>query len=290
VNDVADIAEVRFRAWYPDWPRVVDTPDMHSFDPVKTWRLLATCTPDRRTGSSDCTWNGNSTDATVTFFWDPTTVETGPAAPWLPRARGAIDRDATECVPVSFTAEVIDRAGHISSKIPNLPLPAACDDPEVDADDRGLVLYLDPLVPPEAPVRLSSPNWRWFKQPDFLADEPDPDGNEVRWRDRADNEDGYRVYARRNYFTETCEIAKGPWVFLETLPADTRRYAPRHNAIIRQTPVVLPDAPGTLTAYQLFVSAFNEAGESKRTYVGSFAKEAFFTCDTGLAPPPELEP
>lgn len=289
VRDVTDITEVRFRAYYPAWPRTAASSRLDSFDPTTAWRQLAVCTaPAGRadTSASPCRWNGSRQDAIVTFEWDPLLAPPEPSAPWLPRARQAMTRETTECVPVSLAVEVVDGAGHVFSEVGRLPLPGECDEPAIERDPIGRVLYLDPLVPPTAPVLLSSPNWRWFKQPAFL-EEPDPDGGFVRWRDRADNEDGYRVYARRNFFDAACNIVEGPLVAIDTLPADAKRYEPRHASVIRSTPVDLPDAPGTLTAYQLFVAAFNEAGESRRTYMGSFLKEDGFICDTGLVLPPD---
>lgn len=288
VRDVSDIAQVRFRAWYPRWPQVGDSSELPRFDPASTWRQLAVCMAPGQEPSgigSLCQWEGDGQDAKVTYVWDPQTARPQPSAPWLPRPSRAMTRSTTDCVPVSFAVEVIDRAGHVHSRVGRLPMPEACDDDRAEAVERALVLYLDPLVPPRAPRRLSSPNWRVFQ-----PRPSDDDDGIVRWRDRADNEDGYRVYARRAYFAPDCSIELGPFVLIEELPANRGRYDPRHAAIIRRTPVDLPEAPGTLTGYQLYVAAWNEAGESQRVQVGSFSRERGFFCDTGLLPPPELEP
>jgi hypothetical protein len=60
VTDRADIAEVRFRAWYPNWPRPVASGELDSFDPDSTWRQLAVCVPPGDGGGSACTWTGDA--------------------------------------------------------------------------------------------------------------------------------------------------------------------------------------------------------------------------------------
>jgi hypothetical protein len=288
VRDVSDIAQVRFRAYYPRWPQIEDDAVLTGFDPSTTWRQLAVCSApglDEDGFGSLCGWDGDARDARVTYVWDPLVSRAQPSAPWLPRARRAMTRAASRCVPVSLAVEVIDRAGHVHSEVSRLPTPSACDDAAAEAREGARLLYLDPLVPPRAPGMVAPPNWRPFK-----PRPSDRDDGIVRWRDRADNEDGYRIYARRAYFATDCEIEFGPLVLIEELAADTRRYAPRHAAIIRRTPVDLPDAPGVLTGYELYVAAFNEAGESSRLHAGTFQKERAIFCDTGLAPPPGLEP
>lgn len=288
VRDRADIAEVRFRAWYPRWPRLAPSQQLTSFDPNAAWRVLAVCRPPSAADGSDaggCTWRGDATDALVSYRWDPMATQVSDLVPWLPRARTAMSRAIQTCVPVSLAVEVVDRAGQAWSEIGRLPLPATCDARQAGGSGGNAtssrLVYLDPLVPPVAPRRLSAGGRRQFAP--LPAQDPEP--GLVRWRDRANNEDGYRVYARRSYFTESCEVARGPWVAIEELPADTSRYAPRHARMIRLTPVDLPDAPGRLTSYELYVSAFNEAGESERVRMGTFQKERIFFCDAGVFPP-----
>ena len=45
VRDRADLAQVRFRAFYPSWPRPGGGRDLAGFDPRRDWRQLALCTP-----------------------------------------------------------------------------------------------------------------------------------------------------------------------------------------------------------------------------------------------------
>ena len=82
----------------------------------------------------------------------------------------------------------------------------------------------------------------------------------------------------------------GPYVLLDTLPADTRRYEPRHFRTLRSAPIPASadEGPGELDQYRLYVSAFNEAGETPRVFVGGFAVGDVF-CDEGLLEP-DLDP
>jgi hypothetical protein len=133
--------------------------------------------------------------------------------------------------------------------------------------------------------------------PEWMRDGLPPDQIEnlnrdvVRWRDRADDEDGYRVYARRGF----CELkpgtnpnqaldeadfrlARGKAVRIDRLPVDTTRYRPDHAAIDAALPE-MPESPYSNDQfYDLFVSAFNEAGESKRVKVASFFLTPEFRC------------
>ncbi len=113
----------------------------------------------------------------------------------------------------------------------------------------------------------------------------------VRWRDRADDEDGFRVYARRGF----CELRPGSdpnqpvgeddfrrsrtkAALIEELPADTNRYRPDHEAIDAALPEV-PESPYSNDQfYDLYVAAFNDAGETKPVRVASFFLTPEFRC------------
>ncbi len=289
VRDAASIAEVRFRAWYPDWPEPGSTDGLTSFDPATTWRLLAVCRAPGVSGepprTRTCDWDGDGTSAVVSFAWDPTLPEATEAAPWLPVARTAMDREETACVPVSLGIEVVDLSGHVYSILRELPRPEACDDSRAAATPGARILALDPLVPPLAPVSRVTEEWRAVPAPPPPA-KPDPLDGAIAWRDRADNEDGYEVYARRQWLEADCSITEGGYVLIETLPPDTKRYEPRHQRILRLAPAPdVPNVPGFMTAYRLFVSAFNEAGESERVDMGGFLLGGEMFCDTGLVEP-----
>jgi hypothetical protein len=287
VRDAADIAQVRFRAFYPAWPREGGGADLAGFDPRRAWAQLAICTPRgaRRIADSACRWEGDAQDAVVTFAWDPSAAPPQPTAPWLPRARPAMTRASNACVPVSLAVEVIDTAGHVSSEVGSLPVPTACDQRAVDRADRGRVIYLDPLVRPRMPTARGSVADRGW--PPVYA--PDPLDSAIVWRDRSDNEDGFRVYARRSYLRPDCSVRQTSWRLVTELPADTQRYRPRHARVRRS--IEVPDiegVPGSLDRWEYAVTSFNEAGESDRLRVGGFVGGSEAFCDPGLEPPPEL--
>ena len=288
VRDVTDISQVRFRAYYPAWPRAAASTALDSFRPATSWRQLAVCTPPEGRGTSaasGCRWNGSRRDAVVSFDWDPTLAPPAPTAPWLPRARPAITDASLECVPVSLAVEVVDAAGHVSSEIGRLPLPAACDERTVERSRNGRVLYLDPLVPPEPPLPKGNVEDRGW--PPAYA--PDPLDGAIVWKDRSDNEDGFRIYARRSWFEVDCSVTDGPWVLVKELPPDTKSYRPQHTKVVRSIDVPqIKGVPGTLVRWEYAVSAYNLAEETKKVPVGGFigGSEAF--CDPGLEPPPDL--
>lgn len=147
-----------------------------------------------------------------------------------------------------------------------------------------------PAAPRAAdPVQTVFPRWMRDGRPPDQIDDLNLDV--VRWRDRADDEAGYAVYARRGY----CQLRSGAdpdqaleeddfrlrrtaAVPVEQLPADTTRYRPDHEAI----EAALPEAPASPYSndqfYDLAVAAFNEAGESERVLVGSFFVTPEFRC------------
>jgi Peptidase family M23 len=289
VRDVADVREVRFRAYYPDWPRVRSSQAFDSFDPKKTWRLLAVCRPPGVSGEPSrtrgCTWDGDSNAAVVSYDWQPTQVEDVEAAPWLPRVRAASGTGITQCVPVSLLAEVLDEAGHYGSSVVRGLTPAKCDQRGVDRNDAARVVYLDPFAPPLAPRTRGKVDDRGW--PPVYA--PDPLEGAIVWRDRSNNEDGFRIYARRSWLQADCSITNGKWRPIDTVAPDTRRYRPRHNKVVRDIPVpTIPNVPGNLVRWEYAVSSYNSAGESVLVPVGGFIGGSEAYCDQGLEPPPDL--
>lgn len=289
VRDAADIDQVRFRAWYPRWPEVEPSRGLTSFDPDVAWREIAVCegpaSAPRGYGSL-CQWDGDANDAKVTYVWDPTAAKPQPSAPWLPPARAASSRAQGACVPVSLAIEVIDRAGRVRSDVASLPRPAGCDDEAAEAVEGARVLYLDPLVPPRAPASRGTSDRGW---PPVYA--PDPLKGAIVWRDRAGNEDGFRIYARRHWFRADCSVARGAWVLVDEVRRNRERYRPSHARVQESLPVPAEasEAPGWMAYWEYAVTAYNAAGESKKVPVGGFVGGSEAFCDPGIGPPPELE-
>ena len=287
VRDVAQIDQVRFRAWYPRWPQVQPSRELDSFDPDGTWRELAVCDAPGGTPSgyaSLCQWEGKAKDARVTYVWDPTSAKPQPSAPWLPPARAASSLQQTSCVPVSLAVEVVDRAGYVYSDVVNLPRPQACDDAAAEAVAGGRVLYLDPLAPPRAPASRGTKDRGW--PPVY---EPDPLKGAIVWRDRSNNEDGFHIYARRHWFEPDCSVSKGNWQRVASIRHNKERYRPPHDQVLQALPEPdQSDVPGFLSYWEYAVAAHNAAGESAKVPVGGFlgGSEAF--CDVGIEPPPGL--
>lgn len=286
VTDGTDIAEVRFRAWYPNWPRPVVSGDLDSFDPATTWRQLAVCMPPGDGAGSDCTWSGDGQRALVTFDWDPMATETSDMEAWLPRARTAMSQSTDRCVPVSLAVEVVDSAGKVYSEVSRLPRPSRCDQRSAERAASSRLVYLDPLVPPATPaVRSNVQNdrgWPPVYEKDLL-------NGAIVWRDRSSNEDGFRIFARRSWLQADCSVTDGPWQVVTELGPNRDRYRPRHNKVVNSIKVPnIKDVPGNLTQWEYAVAAFNEAGTTRLVPIGKFlgGSEAF--CDPGLEPPPDL--
>ncbi len=286
VTDRADIAEVRFRAWYPHWPRPVPSGQLDSFDPATTWRQLAVCLPPGEVGGSDCAWNGDAQDALITFQWDPTSTETTDMEAWLPRARTAMSRSTDRCVPVSFAVEVVDTAGKVYAQTAELPRPRRCDQRSAERVADGRLVYLDPLVPPAAPgARRDVPNDRGWPP----VYRPDPLHGAIVWRDRSDNEDGFRIYARRSWLKADCSITDGPWQVVTEVGPNRERYRPRHGRVVESIKVpTIRNVPGNLVQWEYAVAAFNEAGTTDLVPIGTFVGGSEGFCDPGLEPPPDL--
>jgi hypothetical protein len=197
-----------------------------------------------------------------------------------------MSRALDSCVPVSLAVEVVDTAGKVWSQIDRLPRPTRCDQRSAERVSNGRLVYLDPLEPPAAPtVRKGVTNDRGWP----AVYQPDPLKGAIVWRDRSDNEDGFRVYARRSWLEADCSITDGPWSVVTEVAANRERYRPNHNKVVQSIKVPkIPDVPGYLTQWEYSVASFNEVGTSKRVSVGIFlgGSEAF--CDPGLEPPPDL--
>ena len=156
--------------------------------------------------------------------------------------------------------------------------------------DRDTAPASKPAAPSASgPVETVFPDWmRDGLPPDQVGDK---NREVVEWRDNADDETGYRVYARRGYCqlkpgTNTNQalddgdfrLKRSKAVRVDRLPADSTSYRPDHAAIDE----ALPDAPVSPYSndqfYDLYVAAFNDAGTSKQVLVGSFFLTPEFRC------------
>ena len=154
VSDSADLQEVRFTAYYPDWANAKDAARVPGFDPKSTWRVMAICRPKGVTGAQattkGCHWDGDKRSATVTFRWDPTIGEKTRSLPGVPKADPAITSASKACVPVTLGIGVSDAAGAMGTS-PAGRVAGRCD---ARADALGRVVYLDPLTPPRPPTSV----------------------------------------------------------------------------------------------------------------------------------------
>ncbi|CAN5784493.1 hypothetical protein BH23CHL8_BH23CHL8_15040 [soil metagenome] len=124
----------------------------------------------------------------------------------------------------------------------------------------------------------------------FPSQDPDPDLGVVEWQDRSDDEAGFHVYARRGFCAlrggadprdpdeDDFRLRRTRFVRIARLAPDTVQYRPRHEAIEAE----LPDAPRSPYSddefYDVYVSAYNSVGESRRARVGSYFLTPEFTC------------
>ncbi len=264
VRDRVDVREVRFTAYYPEWPDPRQAARSDGFDARRDWRILAVCRPPGMQGepptTRGCRWDGTETDALVTFRWDPTLDERVRSVPWLPAAQPAITATSGDCVPVTLGAEVVDVAGYRAAVDTSRPV-RACDQ---GAADVGRVAYLDPPSPPPAPRNVelqvlygkhrcphggveAECTWPW----------------RLTWDD-VDGETGYKIYSvNTTWFfardpAECIVVRKTEPKLLATLPADTTA----RNGEFQ------PEGSGTwrdprVSGSTYLVTAFNAAGESR---------------------------
>ena len=150
---------------------------------------------------------------------------------------------------------------------------------------------VDAGTPPTSAAKPKAPVATGETERRFTVRDPNPDRGLVTWRDRAKNEDGYRIYARRLYcglkdgvepdqaldvddFTEL----RSEFVRVGKAPADATRFRPVHQQVRAKLPPVPGQQYGSGEIYELYATAFNEAGESKRVLVGTYITTPEFLC------------
>ena len=279
VKDDVPIREVRFTGWYQDWvrPKPLERLTKDGFDPKRVWRILAVCRPPGVSGEPNstpgCRWDGSATEAVVRFDWDPTAPVDQKITPWQPLSRVAITEDSPDCVPVSLSFDIYDEAGYRALSPDGVKRYERC---RAATDKPGKVVNLEPPRPPAAPgnVRITcAPKWeveaRGPEGPMMFAC-LGPTGT-VRWVDRADNEEGYRVYYRLGGWQPKGDPCSGNWKeastdwrLLAELPANTTAWTGR----VRAVDALLPDNDWIRYEATLRVAAYNDHGELWRDVEG----------------------
>jgi len=253
VRSRTDVSEVRFTAYYPDWPNAKDAAKVAGFDPKATWRTLKVCRPKTK----GCTWDGDKRAANVTYRWDPTVGEQKRSVAGVPKADPAITQASKACVPVTLGIDVVDTAGTTGSA-PGGKIAQHCD---AKASGLARTVYLDPLAPPAAPanVRVRETDRRCRNGSAFDCT--------TSWRltwDDVEGESGYRVYVE--YILAKPVDNECPPTIKETFMK--RRLIPGGVVAANVTRLdgrFTPEMRGdwVLGGSRYYVVAFNKAGESR---------------------------
>lgn len=171
--------------------------------------------------------------------------------------------------------------------------------PDAGTPEEGEPIEDAPVVEPapvatSAPVVLTKPRKPVATsdtQRHFTVHDPNHGRGLVTWTDRADDEDGYRLYAKRVY----CELvpgtnpdqlhdyddfqeARSEFVRVGKVAADATAFRPVHDQVRAKLPDIPGQQYGSGEIYQLFVAAYNEAGESRRVKVAEFITTPEFMC------------
>jgi heat shock protein HslJ len=206
-------------------------------------------------------------------------------------AAAEVDLAAILAQLVALRAELGDLQGRVEALEAGGGEQAGGGDDGADAQPGGGSEQASAPRRPRSRGKVETTFPAWLRENKPIEEVEDPNREIVRWRDRANDEDGYRVYARRGY----CELrpgtnpnqdldegdfrlARNKARLIEDLPAGTDRYRPDHAAI----DAMLPAAPSSPYSndqfYDVLVTAFNEAGESRRVKVASFYLTPEFRC------------
>ncbi len=137
LTDSAPIKQVNFTAYYPDWATGTGLP---GFDPVRTWRIVASCRPPDETGDPSttpgCEWHWAQRGPTawvaeVAFDWYPESTDTW-RPPWQPMASRARDL-GSQCTVARLSFDVYDHAGYRRLAPNGTTPPTSCLTPTVAA-------------------------------------------------------------------------------------------------------------------------------------------------------------
>ena len=125
----------------------------------------------------------------------------------------------------------------------------------------------------------------------YADNDPNPKRGLVTWKDRATDEDGYRLYAKRVYcdlapgvspdqaldYDDFAEVRSG-FVRVGKAGADATEFRPVHKDVRAKLPPIPGQQYGSGEIYEIFAAAFNEAGESKKVKLGSYMITPEFMC------------
>jgi hypothetical protein len=158
-------------------------------------------------------------------------------------------------------------------------------DPADVADDTADRAEAPEAAAPRAPRATGDTDAR------FTVRDPNPRRGLVTWRDRADDEDGYRMYAKRVYCglvegadpsealgTDDFTRLRSDFVRVGRADADATEFRPNHQRIRERLPEIPGQQYGSGEIYELYAAAFNGAGESKRVLVGTYITTPEFMC------------
>lgn len=141
------------------------------------------------------------------------------------------------------------------------------------------------VATPKAPKATGKTSLR------YADHDPNPARGLVTWKDRASDEDGHRLFAKRVY----CDLAPGvspdqaldyddftevrsEFVRVGQVGADATEFRPVHQDVRSKLPPIPGQRYGSGEIYEIFVAAFNEAGESKKVKLASYMITPEFMC------------
>lgn len=156
--------------------------------------------------------------------------------------------------------------------------------------DEAVDVSADAVETPKA-TKPKAPKATGETDARFTVRDPNPKRGLVTWKDRATDEDGYRLYAKRVYCglvegvdpnqlhdTEDFTRLRSDFVRVGKTDADASRFRPVHQKVRDRLPEISGQQYGSGEIYELYSAAFNEAGESKRVLVGTYITTPEFMC------------
>lgn len=216
------------------------------------------------------------------------------SAPEAPAASAPPTEDVMVSIPQQELEAIRSQLAALALRVDELELLVSAA-PELDGTESGVAedAIVDTVDVVEGPVaiRPNAPRAKGDTSLRYADNDPDPKRGLVAWKDRASNEDGHRLYAKRVY----CDLAPGAnpdqaldyddftevrseFVRVGKVGADVTEFRPVHQQVRSKLPPIPGQRYGSGEIYELFVSAFNEAGESRKVMLGSYMITPEFMC------------